>query len=210
MNIAQAYTDGSCKGNPGPGGWAANITLSDSSQTFNISGGEDHTTNNRMEMLAVIKALEWFISPTQLEICLDSTYVMNGATKWMYTWAKRNWKKPDGNEDVVNADLWVRLHEQITRRGHTITFTKVKAHSGVKRNELVDFLAKQAIPKVKNTPKKTKSKQKARKCAPPPPPTHYSFTPKHSFIAPEGYKVVQCASRKVKVKIKAKKPKFKR
>ena len=128
------YTDGSCLGNPGPGGWAA---VSEN-PPFEICGNEAHTTNNRMELTAVIKGLEK-ISGTSVDIHTDSTYVKNGITKWVHGWTKNDWKTSKGT-DVKNKDLWLRLIHlslQVQVQWHW-----VKAHAGNLLNERADQLAR--------------------------------------------------------------------
>lgn len=123
------YTDGSCLGNPGRGGWA----FVDSSNYRVVSGGESRTTNNRMELTACIEALEWF-NTTPIHIHTDSQYVYNGITKWVWGWIKRDWA------DVKNRDLWVRLHELNVK--YRAEWTWVKAHAGREFNEIADMYAR--------------------------------------------------------------------
>lgn len=135
------YTDGACSGNPGPGGWGS--VLKYRGHRREISGGEARTTNNRMELMAVIKALEALKRPCNITIHTDSTYVMKGMTEWLAQWKKRNWltaaKKP-----VKNVELWQRLEKAID--SHQVKWNWVKGHSGVPENERADELARQAIP----------------------------------------------------------------
>lgn len=125
------WTDGSCLGNPGPGGWGALLTFGEHERE--LSGGEDDTTNNRMELMAAIGALESLKRPCQVELWSDSKYVIDGITSWIHGWRKRGWKK------VKNRDLWERLDE--ARGPHDIEWRWVKGHSGDENNERVDRLA---------------------------------------------------------------------
>lgn len=134
------YTDGSCMGNPGPGGWGACFVLPDK-KTFGLSGSEAHTTNNRMEMLGAIEALR--ITPEKCSIALytDSQYLKNGITLWVPAWMKKGWKTSTGSP-VKNQDLWQVLHEEAGKR--TVIWQWVRAHNGDQHNEQADALAKQA------------------------------------------------------------------
>ena len=136
MKKVEIFTDGACKGNPGPGGWG--VLLRMGKHEKELSGGEADTTNNRMEMTAVIRGLSALIEPCQVELYSDSKYVLDGITKWVDGWKKRGWvtasKKP-----VRNADLW---HELIDVAGrHDIEWHWVKGHNGHPENERVDQLA---------------------------------------------------------------------
>ena len=135
----QIFTDGACKGNPGPGGWGALLRMGPHEKE--LSGGEPDTTNNRMEMTAVIKGLNALTEGCQIELYSDSKYVIDGITKWVHGWKKRGWvnasKKP-----VRNADLWHDLIEAAER--HDISWNWVKGHSGHPENERVDQLASNA------------------------------------------------------------------
>lgn len=135
------YTDGACSGNPGPGGWGS--VLMYKGHRRELSGGETDTTNNRMEMMAVIKALETLKRPCNITLHTDSTYVMKGMTEWLEGWKKRNWRTA-GKKPVKNVDLWQRLETAID--AHQVKWVWVKGHSGVPENERADFLATQAIP----------------------------------------------------------------
>tara|TARA_B100000029_G_scaffold510350_1_gene601595 strand:- start:347 stop:793 length:447 start_codon:yes stop_codon:yes gene_type:complete len=142
------YTDGACVGNPGPGGWAALILKEkDKKELF---GGEKLTTNNRMELTAAIKALEYCndqekkqLSLNQIKIYTDSTYVKEGITVWIKSWQKNNWKTAD-KKNVKNVDLWKKLLELISTK--QIEWNWVKGHSNDPLNDLVDKLAKKATP----------------------------------------------------------------
>jgi ribonuclease HI len=143
MKKVVIYTDGACRGNPGPGGWAALLRYAHHEKI--ISGAEEHTTNNRMELLAAIKSLASLREPCAIEIHTDSQYVQKGITQWMHVWKKREWKKAD-NKPVKNADLWAKLDQETHR--HTIKWYWVKGHSGHKENDLVDEIANSAIDKL--------------------------------------------------------------
>lgn len=134
------FTDGACRGNPGPGGWGALLRYSNHEKT--ISGVELNTTNNRMELMAAIKALTAIQQACTVELYTDSQYVQKGITEWLPGWKKRNWKKAD-NTPVKNADLWQELEKQAHR--HHISWHWVKGHNGHRENELVDALANKAI-----------------------------------------------------------------
>ena len=139
------YTDGACRGNPGPGGWG--VVLSYNDNTKELYGGEPETTNNRMELMAAIQALEALTRPCSVKLHSDSTYVLKGITEWMSNWKRRGWlttnKKP-----VKNEDLWRRLDAAITR--HDIEWRWVKGHSGHDGNERADALANLGIDSLKN------------------------------------------------------------
>ena len=138
------YTDGACVGNPGPGGWAAIILSNDKKEE--LFGGEKLTTNNRMELTAAIKALEYCIkqpSLKQLRIYTDSTYVKDGITIWIDNWEKNNWKT-SGKKNVKNIDLWKKLKELV--KLSLVEWSWVKGHSKDAMNEEADRLAKKATP----------------------------------------------------------------
>lgn len=131
------YTDGACSGNPGPGGYGAILIYNGVEKE--ISGGEKSTTNNKMEMMAVIKGLEMLKEPCEVEVYSDSAYVVNSIEKgWIYSWKKNGWKKADKKE-VKNIDLWERLLKQLDI--HKVTFNKVKGHSNDELNNRCDRLA---------------------------------------------------------------------
>ncbi len=134
------YTDGSCQGNPGPGGWGAIIRSGKHSKE--LSGGEKETTNNRMELMAAIEALRALNQPCQVKVFTDSTYLKSGITEWMPNWKRRNWRRKGGK--LANVDLWMKLDEEISR--HEVQWCWVKGHAGNWLNERVDKLAKKAIP----------------------------------------------------------------
>ncbi len=140
----EVYTDGGCQPNPGIGGWAAILKSGD--QTIEISGGEPETTNNRMELMAVIKALESLPESAKVSLVVDSAYVKNGITKWMYSWKRNGWKTASGGE-VKNQDLWIRLENAI--KNHQVAWKWVKGHSGNIWNERCDELCTLEIEKLK-------------------------------------------------------------
>ena len=130
------YTDGACSGNPGPGGWGA--LLISGGHRRDICGGEPDTTNNRMELMAAIQALEALRKPCLVELHTDSTYVMKGISEWIHGWKKRGWKTAD-KKPVKNEDLWRRL--DAARDRHTVEWRWVKGHAGHEFNEHADALA---------------------------------------------------------------------
>lgn len=134
------YTDGACRGNPGPGGWG--VVLSYKGVEKELYGGERETTNNRMELLAAIMGLEALKKKCRVEINTDSKYVLQGITEWLVNWKKRGWKTA-GNKPVKNEDLWRRLDQAIA--GHDIQWVWVKGHSGNNGNERADALANLGI-----------------------------------------------------------------
>jgi ribonuclease HI len=136
----EIYTDGACRGNPGPGGWAATLSFGDAEKE--LAGAEANTTNNRMELTAVIRALEALKRPVQARIYTDSEYVRRGIQEWITGWKARGWLTAD-RKPVRNQDLWERLDELVA--GHDLEWHWVKGHSGVPGNERVDLLANQAI-----------------------------------------------------------------
>ncbi len=136
----QIFTDGACRGNPGPGGWGALLRFAGHEKT--LSGGEPRTTNNRMELMAAIRALEALTRPCQVRLVTDSTYVKNGISQWLPRWKRRGWKTADGKA-VKNVDLWQRLDAAASR--HAVDWRWVKGHSGHAENERVDRLARAAI-----------------------------------------------------------------
>jgi ribonuclease HI len=134
------FTDGSCSGNPGPGGWAAILTAS--GKTREMNGGDAHTTNNRMELMAAISALEALKRPSAVELHTDSQYVRNGITQWLKGWKRNGWKTAD-KKPVKNVDLWQRLDEATAR--HDVDWRWVKGHAGDEMNERADELARQGM-----------------------------------------------------------------
>jgi ribonuclease HI len=140
MNHVEIFTDGACRGNPGPGGWAALLRYQGREQE--LSGAVRDTTNNRMELTAAIRALEALTRKCEVRVTTDSEYVRNGITTWLPQWKRRNWKTAD-RKPVKNLDLWQEL-EQLTHR-HEISWHWVRGHSGHEENERVDRLAVAAI-----------------------------------------------------------------
>ena len=140
MSIVEIYTDGACRGNPGPGGWAA--TLQSGEHLRELSGAEAGTTNNRMELTAVIRALEALKRPVEVRIHTDSEYVRKGITEWLPAWKRRDWRTAD-RKPVKNRDLWEQLDTLAAR--HQIEWRWVPGHAGVPGNERVDRLASAAI-----------------------------------------------------------------
>ena len=136
------FTDGACSGNPGPGGWGALLRYNDVEKE--MSGGEKDTTNNRMEMLAAIVALESLSQPCDVNLYTDSTYLKDGITRWIFGWKKNGWRT-SAKKPVKNVDLWQRLDETI--KPHDINWHWVKGHSGHPENERVDDLAREAVEK---------------------------------------------------------------
>ncbi len=142
-SIAEVYTDGACSGNPGPGGWGA--VLGWQGKTREISGGEAATTNNRMELMAAIAALESLTRPVTVRIHTDSTYVKHGITQWIHRWKCNGWKTAN-KKPVKNEDLWRRLDAALA--GHDVSWHWVKGHAGHPGNERADALARAAVPRV--------------------------------------------------------------
>jgi ribonuclease HI len=134
------YTDGACSGNPGPGGWGAVLLYG--AKKKEICGGEPATTNNRMELMAAIKALEALTKPCRVELHTDSRYVMDGICTWITAWKARGWKTA-AKAPVKNEDLWRRLDE--ARLRHTVDWRWVKGHAGHELNERADALARQGL-----------------------------------------------------------------
>ena len=134
------YTDGACKGNPGPGGWG--VFMQYKKNKKELYGGEKNTTNNRMELMAAITALETLTKPSTVLLHTDSKYVLQGITEWIDNWKKRGWKTA-AKKPVKNEDLWRRLDSAIQK--HKIDWVWVKGHSGNKGNDLADMLANKGI-----------------------------------------------------------------
>ncbi|MGD0557650.1 MAG: ribonuclease HI [Streptosporangiaceae bacterium] len=140
MTEAVIYTDGACSGNPGPGGWGA--VLRSGGHLKEIHGGEKSTTNNRMELMAAIQALEALNRPSEVQLYTDSKYVLDGITKWLPNWERRNWQTT-GKKPVKNVDLWQRL--VAAKERHEVAWHWVKGHNGDPGNERADELARQGI-----------------------------------------------------------------
>lgn len=130
------YTDGACKGNPGPGGWG--VVLSCKGRTKELFGGEFYTTNNQMELTAAIKALEALKKPLPVRLVTDSAYIVDGMTKYLENWKAKGWRKADG-KPVINAELWQRLDELASV--HQVEWVWVRGHTGDAGNERADQLA---------------------------------------------------------------------
>ena len=139
MKHVEVFTDGACKGNPGPGGWGVLLRIGHHEKE--MSGSEPDTTNNRMEMLAAIKALEALNQPCRVTLHTDSKYVLDGITRWVFGWQKNGWKTAD-RKPVKNADLWQAL--VAATRPHQVEWVWVRGHDGHPENERVDRLASDA------------------------------------------------------------------
>ena len=144
MSTITIYTDGACKGNPGPGGWGA--WLKSGEHERELWGGEPATTNNRMELTAVIEALSALKTSSQVVLYLDSEYVRNGITSWIHNWKRRGWKTAD-NKPVKNVDLWQRL--DVLAQTHQIEWRWVKGHAGDPGNERADGVANRGVASVR-------------------------------------------------------------
>lgn len=142
MNAIEIYTDGACKGNPGPGGWGA--LLKSANAQKELFGGELGTTNNRMEMMAVIEALSALKRPCHVTLYVDSQYVLKGITEWVSGWKARGWKTA-AKQPVKNVDLWQRLDELVSSSGHKIDWRWVRGHTGNPGNEHADSLANRGV-----------------------------------------------------------------
>ena len=141
MKKVAIFTDGACSGNPGPGGWGAILRYNQNEKE--LSGGEISTTNNRMELMAAISALEALTKPVEVKLYTDSIYLKDGITKWIHTWKAREWKTAS-KKPVKNKDLWIRL--EAAMEVHQIEWCWVKGHAGHVENEKADQLARNAIP----------------------------------------------------------------
>lgn len=145
MKRIEIFTDGSCSGNPGAGGWGAILRYKDVEKE--LSGYEEQTTNNRMELSAVINSLKTLKEQCNITLYTDSKYVIEGITKWLENWKKNNWRTANKKGDVKNVDLWQELDEQVSK--HIIRWVWVKGHDGHFENERVDLLAKAEVKKNK-------------------------------------------------------------
>ena len=145
MSDVVIYTDGACKGNPGPGGWGVLMRSPDGTEK-ELCGGEMGTTNNRMEMMAVIEALAALKRPCKVTLHIDSQYVLKGMTEWLAGWKAKGWKTA-AKQPVKNVDLWQRLDELVAKAGHTIDWRWVKGHAGDPGNERADALANKGVEK---------------------------------------------------------------
>jgi ribonuclease HI len=139
------HTDGACSGNPGPGGWGAILAFGDRQKE--LKGGEPHTTNNRMELMAAISALEALTQPCHVDIHTDSQYVRNGIMSWIKSWKRKGWRTAD-NKPVKNVDLWQRLEGAIER--HQVRWHWVRGHAGDAMNERADQLARDGIAAIRS------------------------------------------------------------
>ncbi|MCA9048929.1 MAG: ribonuclease HI [Planctomycetaceae bacterium] len=141
LPFVRLFTDGACRGNPGPGGWACILKHPASGTVKEFSGGDRETTNNRMELQAVIEGLNRLTRQTQVEVVTDSVYVAKGCESWMAGWKKNGWQRREGKrlKPLVNVELWQTLDKLLAQ--HTVRFTVVKGHSGHPENERCDELA---------------------------------------------------------------------
>lgn len=146
MKTVELFTDGACRGNPGPGGWGALLRFGQHERQ--LYGGEANTTNNRMELTAAIEGLAALSEPCEVDLTTDSTYVRDGINDWIHNWKARGWKNAK-KEPVKNKDLWQALDEQNQR--HTVRWHWVKGHSGHPENELADQLANRGIDELANS-----------------------------------------------------------
>ena len=146
MTDVEIFTDGACKGNPGPGGWG--VVIRAGAKERELSGGEPLTTNNRMELTAVIRALEALTRRSRVRLHTDSTYVQQGITQWIHNWRRKGWRTADG-KPVKNADLWRRLAELAAQ--HDVDWVWVRGHSGHDGNEAADRLANRGVEEARKT-----------------------------------------------------------
>ena len=139
-NSISIFTDGACRGNPGPGGWSVLILLE--GEEITLYGGENSTTNNQMEMMAAIKALEYFREKKSIELVTDSSYLKDGIEKWIHGWKKNGWKT-SAKKPVKNQELWMKI--DTLNHFHEVQWKWVKGHSGHRENEIADLLANKGI-----------------------------------------------------------------
>ncbi len=148
MKKVHLYTDGACSGNPGPGGWGAVLEFTHEGHVYTkeLQGGEVNSTNNRMEMRAVIEGLKILKEPCEVILTTDSSYVKDGITKWVYAWQRNGWQT-SAKKPVKNKEIWLEMLEQTKR--HKITWKWIKGHSGHPQNERCDKLATDWVKKIK-------------------------------------------------------------
>ena len=146
-DIVEIYTDGACRGNPGPGGWGAILLYQ--GKRKELCGGEAATTNNRMELMAVIRSLEALKGPRRVRLYTDSQYVQKGISSWIHDWKRRNWRTAD-KKQVKNADLWRELEQAAAK--HQVEWHWVRGHAGHLENERADALANKGIPDDNDAP----------------------------------------------------------
>ena len=139
-NSISIFTDGACRGNPGPGGWGVLIVFE--GEEITLYGGENNTTNNQMEMMAAIKALEYFQEKKSIELVTDSSYLKDGIEKWIHSWKKNGWKT-SAKKQVKNQELWMKI--DVLNNFHEVQWKWVKGHSGHRENEIADLLANKGI-----------------------------------------------------------------
>ncbi|MBU3651323.1 MAG: ribonuclease HI [Limnohabitans sp.] len=147
MNQVEIYTDGACKGNPGPGGWGV-LLRAPNGQERELHGGESLTTNNRMELMAVIQALRALKKPCEIDLYLDSEYVRKGITEWIHGWRAKGWRTAS-KQPVKNVELWQDLDALVHQSGHQIRWHWVKGHAGHVDNERADALANKGVPQAR-------------------------------------------------------------
>lgn len=162
MNSVRIYTDGACKGNPGPGGWG--VLLVSGQTERELFGGELGTTNNRMELVAAIEALAALKRPCNVTLYVDSEYVRKGITEWIHGWKARGWRTAT-KQPVKNVELWQRLDALVTSGGHKIDWRWVKGHSGDPGNERADTLANRGVEMVLSGAMQADSCNKSMPCA---------------------------------------------
>jgi ribonuclease HI len=142
VNSVHIYTDGACRGNPGPGGWG--VLLKSGGQEKELFGGDAATTNNRMELMAVIQALQALKRPCEVTLHVDSQYVLKGITEWLPGWKRKGWRTAAG-QPVKNVDLWQQLEKLVEEGGHALDWRWVRGHNGDPGNERADQLANKGV-----------------------------------------------------------------